>query len=229
MVNSLNANRGRNSRRGVTMIELLVVIAIIGALMAILLPSIMQSRQRALSMQCKSNLHQIGVAAHQGRRVEWGRGIAPEDLGCGVVISTYRCPADSGSRLVTTVDGTEQQARSNYAAVSGDGKSSGMSNTSRDDVTDGLSNTLEIGEQDSQPEDPLRTWCGSWAASCEKAPNRRRPDGTKFIDGFRSVHPENGVNFLLADGSVRFISDSIDLTVYHALSTTQGGEVVGQY
>ena len=53
-----------------------------------------------------------------------------------------------------------------------------------------------------------------------------------LMEGARAVVRECGVrnaSFLLGDGSVRFISNNIDLTVYHALSTIQGGEVGGEY
>ncbi len=40
---------------------------------------------------------------------------------------------------------------------------------------------------------------------------------------FRSDHPGGG-NFLLGDGSVKFIQDGINLTTYRAMSTIQGGE-----
>ena len=42
----------------------------------------------------------------------------------------------------------------------------------------------------------------------------------------RSRHP-GGVNAALADGSVRFFKNSIAVNIWRALSTTQGGEVVG--
>ena len=42
----------------------------------------------------------------------------------------------------------------------------------------------------------------------------------------RSHHP-GGVNGLLADGSVRFVSDSISLTTWRAAATINGGEVLG--
>ncbi|MEW4452254.1 DUF1559 domain-containing protein [Bremerella sp. JC817] len=41
----------------------------------------------------------------------------------------------------------------------------------------------------------------------------------------RSRHP-GGVNIALADASVRFLTESIDLTTYHAMGSRNGGEVV---
>jgi hypothetical protein len=45
------------------------------------------------------------------------------------------------------------------------------------------------------------------------------------LSNFRSNHPSGGL-FLLCDGSVQFISENIDMTVYTGLSTIQGGETV---
>jgi prepilin-type N-terminal cleavage/methylation domain-containing protein len=42
----------------------------------------------------------------------------------------------------------------------------------------------------------------------------------------RSRHP-GGVNLLVGDGSVRFVSDNINLVTWKALSSPQGGEVLG--
>lgn len=44
----------------------------------------------------------------------------------------------------------------------------------------------------------------------------------------RSLH-SGGVNVVFADGSCRFVSDSIDLAVWRAAGTVDGGEVTGEF
>lgn len=56
----MKAHRVRS--RAFTLVELLVVIAIISMLIALLLPSLKQSRDYANSVACQSNEHQIGIA-----------------------------------------------------------------------------------------------------------------------------------------------------------------------
>ena len=54
-----------------------------------------------------------------------------------------------------------------------------------------------------------------------KAVNTKTPT----FNAARSLHP-GGVNALLADGSVRFFKDSVNLQIWRALATSAGGEVV---
>lgn len=49
--------------------------------------------------------------------------------------------------------------------------------------------------------------------------------GPHRTSNFRSDHPKGG-HFLFADGSVQWINDNIDMTVYRSLSTMSGGEAV---
>lgn len=58
------------------------------------------------------------------------------------------------------------------------------------------------------------------AAGCTSADS----DSTS---NFSSYHPGGG-NFAFADGSVDFLSETIDMTIYRGLSTTQGGEAVSK-
>ena len=88
------------------------------------------------------------------------------------------------------------------------------------------------------------TWegsrCSAWiigrplfsAMSTYMLPNTPIPDiaGKQHMGFFaaRSNHP-GGVNVLMADGSVRFVTDSIDLTTWRALGTCRGGEVLNPF
>jgi prepilin-type processing-associated H-X9-DG protein len=107
------------------------------------------------------------------------------------------------------------------------------------EISDGTSNTFMIGED--VPE--MILW-NAWAyangatGTCAIPPNTgvnvADPTLGKLsgADGrwptrysFRSRHP-NGVQFALADGSVRFVSNNIPLLTYRALGTRAGGESV---
>lgn len=103
-------------------------------------------------------------------------------------------------------------------------------------VTDGLSNTLAIGEmafnQNFVNSMPSYSWAHS-AACCASAAiplNRTNPRSTTSVPwderwGFSSLHP-GGVQFALGDGSVRFLSETIELGVLRGLASIDGGELV---
>jgi prepilin-type processing-associated H-X9-DG protein len=48
-------------------------------------------------------------------------------------------------------------------------------------------------------------------------------------DTFYSLHAGQGANFLFGDGSVHFLTSSINPTTYQAMCTIAGGEVIGDW
>jgi prepilin-type N-terminal cleavage/methylation domain-containing protein/prepilin-type processing-associated H-X9-DG protein len=128
-----------------------------------------------------------------------------------------------------------------------------FSKTRITDVTDGTSNTLMGSEiilvTDTTVHD-LRgryynTWQGNVLFSTLYPPNTLVGDRSNYciaipkapcqsltasnvVQSARSYH-SGGVNALLADASVRFISDNVDVLTYQNLGTRAGGEVAGTY
>ncbi len=124
------------------------------------------------------------------------------------------------------------------------------------DVTDGLSNTVFLGEHTSSLSN--KTWVGVVPFACTppKAPWRSDPNSGGCLVGAHSgpdvhdhpqviIHAPNGPfghtdemysnhpgggNVLMGDGSVRFIKESIYPWTWVGLSTRNGGEVLsGDY
>lgn len=133
-----------------------------------------------------------------------------------------------------------QVARANYSGVfgtnsietgpqQGNGCFFRNSRIRFDDIRDGLSNTLLVGERSSRLDSA--TWVGAVPGAERRSARvvgragRVPNDVLNDFSDFSSHHPF-GANFLMADGSVRLISDEIDLDVYHAMATRAGREVV---
>ncbi len=121
-------------------------------------------------------------------------------------------------------------------------------------VTDGTSNTILIGEsrtseyiKDGQQMDIWQFGCpqsGGWVlgglggteyseglGSAVVKPNANLDltvSGVLMEMAFGSYHI-GGAQFTLTDGSVRFISENVDVRVYQALATRAGGEIVGEF
>jgi prepilin-type processing-associated H-X9-DG protein len=124
------------------------------------------------------------------------------------------------------------------------------------EVTDGLSNTLFVGERSSKfakqavgSLPSVCTWVGALPGgnfdgenytpalyilghtgkpSDPHKPNSPQSDGFFHAEDFTSKH-SGGVNFLFGDGSVKFITDSIDGQTWVKLGTRQGGETTNGY
>jgi hypothetical protein len=126
------------------------------------------------------------------------------------------------------------------------------------DVTDGLSNTVFLGEHIPLVSD--KTWVGvpPGAAVCANNPARFAPlvidcdeaatlvlvhSGPAASEG-NIIHPPNdpaahvcqmysqhtgGAHVLLGDGGVRFVSENISVVIWAAVSSRNGGEVVGEW
>ena len=68
---------------------------------------------------------------------------------------------------------------------------------------------------------------GNYCVPAPRAPCAAPTATTQGIFA-RSFH-SGGVNGLMGDGSVRLISDNVNLTVYQALGTINGGETTGNF
>ncbi len=127
------------------------------------------------------------------------------------------------------------------------------------DVSDGTSNTLLVGEvlpgcQVNYNGDPQAgTWINSWGnlysigggvstitpinemTTCLQSNKISNPqcnpaslETMQYAYGFKSRHP-GGAQFTLADGSVRFITQNINHSMFQYLGSREGGETLGDF
>ena len=154
-------------------------------------------------------------------------------------IPTARCPSDTGDTdYEVDLPGypNVRIATGNY--VGSGGVLNGLSDTRFAHVTDGLSQTLFLGERLSFP-GPNGTvpftssWCGiiserdvfvSNSAPYVFASHARPINGSSHSPVFFSSQHIGGANFAMGDNSVRFISSSIDGDVFEALGTPNSGD-----
>jgi hypothetical protein len=171
------------------------------------------------------------------------------------VVPTFICPSDPGESIFelgadTGVDEDGGHnidlgpklfriAKSNYVGVfgtleiddspyRGDGVFFGNSFIRMRDMTDGVSNTFIFGERGSKLGGSL--WHGyissaagasaRFLGTTDHVPNS--PEG--HFDDFSSYHT-GGTHFIFGDCATKYLSNSIDVEVFQALSTRAGGEV----
>ena len=110
------------------------------------------------------------------------------------------------------------------------------------DIRDGLSQTfmageravkaVPLGEGSTAVEDYYSTWVGLFPEA-PHSPARlvgvaaSPPNATTDEPHNFSSYHSTGTHFLSADGSVRLISEYIDMNAYHALCTRDNGDIVG--
>jgi len=92
--------------------------------------------------------------------------------------------------------------------------------TSPRDVTDGLSNTMTVAESFSP--------AGPWFAGGRNTVRGLDPAQLPYIGRARQFGGTHagGANVLMADGSVRFVKETVAPKVFEAMSTIAGGEKV---
>ena len=130
--------------------------------------------------------------------------------------------------------------------IFGRGNDGGGIQTRFRDVSDGLSNTLMIGESTlAATKWNAWYWFNSTHASaaapinnpavCPEGIGLPRVQGWQACKGnwlnnwfFHSMHP-GGAQFAFGDGSAHFLSETMDLATYRNLATAGSGEVVGSF
>lgn len=168
------------------------------------------------------------------------------DVARTLYLPGFRCPSDSGPERFTLGTAADPAlaltdlATANYVGVFGtqeiedcellapgqicvsDGVFYHLESVSFAGVKDGLSNTFFVGERAWRHGGS--TWTGVASGGDESIARvlgiADHPPNAfgGHLDDFSSEHPA-GTNFLLGDGSVRMITETIDLAIYQAAAT----------
>ncbi|EAQ82282.1 DUF1559 domain-containing protein [Blastopirellula marina] len=130
-----------------------------------------------------------------------------------------------------------QQDASTFGAISKEGIFYARNCSSFRDIQDGTSNTLGFGEISFGKYANNRAWTrGSLQYNATNValldtkthsqPINYGKNGASlsFNTGYGSEHP-GGANFSMMDGSVRFLPQTIDMTIYRGIASRAGGEV----
>lgn len=173
-----------------------------------------------------------------------------------VMIPVLRCPSDPmNARMESAAEHNLEIVQTNYAACDNsveapiDADNNGVmflnSSIRYDQITDGSSNTIFIGEQLFDAS--CLGWMSGTRASLrntgsfnrqikqkhmtaqEKADAMKNagidPDSELYVGGFGSHHA-GGANFAMGDGSVRFISERIDASLFEQLGDRADGKLI---
>jgi prepilin-type processing-associated H-X9-DG protein len=214
-----------------------------GILVALLLPAVQAAREAARRSQAMNNLKQIGLAFHNYADVyqhfpaatvlgpdgktphSWRVAILPYIDG-QALYGQYKFdePWDSENnrKLISQMPAVFREpgadpasSFSSYYVLTGEATIFGVKTGAKfADIIDGTSNTILAVE--AKRDIP-------WTKPEDIAYDPAKP--LPELGGWRL----NGYNALFADGSVRFISESIDEMTLRALFTRAGGEAIGDF
>ncbi|MCC9658585.1 DUF1559 family PulG-like putative transporter [Rhodopirellula halodulae] len=126
-------------------------------------------------------------------------------------VPVFRCPADDSTLMHSSYAGLHDSTDTPIGSLD-DGLLFANSWVSKDGVIDGLSTTILLGEKRSSP-DGLG-WTSGTRATLRNAGEAINADET--ISGLGSLH-FGGANVAKGDGSVTFLSQTIDQTIYRAM------------
>jgi prepilin-type processing-associated H-X9-DG protein len=136
-------------------------------------------------------------------------------------------------------DATSNAAWSGHGMLSQLRENSGSISSHRvvklTDATDGLTNTLMLGEMSMTMPGSInqyRTFIRGNSGGSGATKNIKFPINSTFYNGSNNFNDismgsnhSGGANFCLGDGSVRFINQNIDLSIYIAASSMDQGEL----
>jgi prepilin-type N-terminal cleavage/methylation domain-containing protein/prepilin-type processing-associated H-X9-DG protein len=168
----------------------------------------------------------------------------PAKTAAGRSLPIFGCPSDPNTGKTYTDPFTGIIASGSYLGVMGTSSTNGTgllfsnSSTAFRLVADGTSTTLAMGERGI----PDSLYWGFFLCGYGNIDAQGDGDNlltTKFglgpglPDGNHNLHfwtyHTGGAHFLMVDGSVRFISNSINFTTFQSLSTKRGREVIGEF
>jgi prepilin-type N-terminal cleavage/methylation domain-containing protein/prepilin-type processing-associated H-X9-DG protein len=164
-------------------------------------------------------------------------GTAPENRAPSSYLFSAGTPtayqARYGSYAAAACDGVILPIRNQaYSANPAQPDKAGNAPVRITDITDGTSNTLLVGEGDFMPAGVASTEGPVWAygylynwTGTHYGINKRDGSSDASFGAYRSEHT-GGANFVMADGSVQFLQESIDPTTFAGLGTRANGEVV---
>jgi type II secretory pathway pseudopilin PulG len=177
-----------------------------------------------------------------------------------VFLKGFYCPSDEQYETFTLTDGGSNSwtvAQGSYVACNGNDGVDDFTTPPHtgafmratkgyriEDIRDGLSETLFVGDRTSQLS--YSTWVGGPTGAlnpflmapgnygaevtllmCHAGPTGPNTPGVYDADSTSSPH-RLGVPFLFGDGSVHFLVNGIDIPVWMALATHAGGETVNE-